>query len=182
MPDHEIFVLTEEKSSAIIIKHLSISLKLNHRVRILSHDGFGDLKNSIPKKLNSQHHIMTRFIILCDADNADCAARKRQLVDLVPPNKRSKTIIRIACRELESWYIAQPDALQFAGTIKHKISKRLLSRDPDQIDKIKEELKKYTHQRGQVDLAQKIGPHLKPDDIRSKSFFHFIAALQQSAS
>lgn len=181
MTNHEIIVLVEEKSSKVIIEHLSASLELNHRVRILSHDGFGDLKMSIPRKLNAEHHELTRFIILCDADNTNCIERKRQLFDLVPHAKRSKTIVRIVCRELEAWYIAQPEALRLGGAIKNKISKRILSRDPDQIDNIKELSKKFIYQRGQIDLAHKTGPYLNPEDQKSKSFFHFIVAPKQSA-
>lgn len=181
MTNHEIIVLVEEKSSAVIIEHLSASLKLGRRVRILSHDGFGDLKKSIPRKLNAEYDELTRFIILCDADNKNCIERKRQLFDLVPHAKRSRTIVRIACRELEAWYIAQPEALRRGGAIKNKISKRMLSRDPDQIDNIKEFSKKFIYQRGQIDLARKIGPYLNPEDEKSKSFYHFIIALRQSA-
>jgi hypothetical protein len=181
MTNHEIIVLVEEKSSAVIIEHLSASLELDRQVTILSHDGFGDLKNSIPRKLNAEHHELTRFIILCDADNTNCIERKRQLFDLVPHAKRSRTIIRIACRELEAWYIAQPEALRRGGAIKNKIPRTILSRDPDQIDNIKERSRKFIYQRGQIDLARKIGPHLNPEDKKSKSFFHFIHALRQSA-
>lgn len=181
MTTHEIVILVEEKSSGIVIEGIASTLGLTQRVKVFKHDGFGDLKNSIPRKLNADHPDSTRFIVLCDADETNCSQRKRQIIELIPCAKRSRTIVRIACRELEAWYLAQPNAVQRGRALKSNIPKKLSSRDPDQIANVKETFLRLAHSRGQIELARKIGPHLDPNDRRSKSFGHFISALQRSS-
>jgi Domain of unknown function (DUF4276) len=181
MADHAIVILVEEKSSAIVIQELVNRLNLASRVRILKHDGLGDLQNSIPRKFAAEPSTETRFIILCDSDGQDCIKRKELLRNLVPKAMRPRTTIRIACEELEAWYLAQPNALARAGVLKKRIPNKFQSNNPDNIRQPKEHLRRLAHDLGQIAMARKIGPHLNCDDRRSKSYFHFLSALHNAA-
>lgn len=69
----------------------------------IPHNGKGDLENSIPKKLKAWNMLNCKFVIVRDQDNEDCIAVKEDLRKMTEGFGRD-VLIRIACRELESWY------------------------------------------------------------------------------
>jgi len=71
---------------------------------LIPHNGRGDLRKSIPIKLERWRLSDTLFIILHDQDNhPDCRDLKADLQHLCR-NSTQRPLIRIVCRELEAWY------------------------------------------------------------------------------
>lgn len=55
------------------------------------------------------------FLVMRDQDRADCRDVKARLQDLVrATGKQDKTLIRIACHELESFYLGDLEAVEKA--------------------------------------------------------------------
>lgn len=93
-------------------------------------------------------------------------------------------------QELEAWYFGDISALEAAGIIPAgqaaKIARKARYRDVDAIQHPKRELKRLLDTArmaspGQIALARAIAPHLSLTENNSKSFKHFIAALDWAA-
>ena len=182
MAEADIVVLVEEASACEIVKAISRQLGLAGRVKVLKHQGVGDLKKSIANKIGNDPFPSTKFLVLCDADLHDCRTLKASLIEQVPKAKRERTMVRIVCRELEAWYIAQPEALKKSGTLARNIWGGTQSRNPDEIVDPKREFLRIAHEKGQMEHARSIGPHLDPDHMKSASFQHFVKALVKLAA
>jgi hypothetical protein len=86
---------------------------LNQNVFIRSFEGKSDLQKNISSKLKaySNWHEPTGVIILQDQDSNDCIELKNKLVELCARRGNCRTLIRIVCREFESWYLGDFEAL-----------------------------------------------------------------------
>ena len=61
----------------------------------------------------------SRFVVLCDQDSADCRTVKKGLVRKCHDAGKDKAFVRIACRELESWYLGDLTAVEAGLGIKN---------------------------------------------------------------
>ena len=97
---------------------------------------------------------------------------------------KSSAVVRIVCRELESWYFGDLLAVEqgleldnlrrYAGRSKYRV--------PDSIHSPSLELKKITHGVYQkVSGSREIGSRMSIEGNRSHSFHVFIAAVRQIA-
>lgn len=78
------------------------------------HQGKSDLKKSIPSKVRvaSNFSIPTKIIIVQDQDSNDCIELKKELAGICLKNGNCPVLIRIACRELENWYLGDMKAIE----------------------------------------------------------------------
>jgi hypothetical protein len=145
---------------------------------VIAHEGKSDLDRSIPRKLKAWQEPDARFVILRDQDSADCGALKQRLIALCPPERRA--LVRIACREVESWYLADLAAVDRAfGTAKAHQQDKQKYRQPDRLGTPSAEVQRLVPGFGKVSGARALGPELDLDNSRSTSFFHFIAGLRR---
>lgn len=72
---------------------------------------FLNLERSIPRKLRAWREPGVRFAVVRDNDGGDRRARKEALRGLCEAARRPDTLIRLACQELEAWYLGEPEAL-----------------------------------------------------------------------
>lgn len=125
----------------------------------------------------------TCFFVLRDQDSGNCIAVLQNLKALCIEAGRPDTIIRIACRELESWYLgdlrAVEQGLNLKNLARHQNSKKY--RAPDLIGKPSKELQKLTSGGYQkIAGSRAIGRHLSPDGNRSYSFYKLVEGLRRS--
>lgn len=183
----EIVVLAEEPSGKIIAQALSNSLGIGTRTLCIEHQGKSDLERSFPKKIGAWGSpTLPRFIVMRDNDGADCTQRKFALLKRVPQQRLHLVKIRLVMQELESWYLGDPEALVKAGLIDRRkaddFNGRAKYRNPDSIIHAKEEFTRNIEERGQIELARLIGPHLSPKSNRSGSFKTFVKALKWASN
>ena len=104
---------------------------------------------------------------------------------LTPRRVVARVKIRIVMQELESWYLGDLDALWRAGLIAREVAeaqrRKAILKNPDAIQNAKIFLKTKIVAGGQIELARRIGPHLKIADNRSRSFHAFVGALRWAA-
>ena len=81
------------------------------RFQCVPHDGKQDLEKSIPRKLRAWREPGVRFVVARDQDSADCRQVKARLANLCRNAGRADVLVRVVCRELEAWYIGDPEAL-----------------------------------------------------------------------
>lgn len=97
------------------------------------HDGKGDLERSLPRKLRGWREPGVRFVVVRDNDRGDCADLKKHLRGLCADRPGEDCLIRIACQELEAWYLGDPDALAeaFGKESLRQIGSKARFREPD---------------------------------------------------
>lgn len=179
-----VFLLEEPSAKAMLESLLPRMLNVDMKFRCIPFEGKQDLEKQMVRKIRAYQNDQARFIILRDQDNhPDCLAIKRKLLDLCnDAGKPDKCLVRIACRELETFYLADlqavGQALQLDGLAKHQQSKKF--RMPDQLGGPSKELKTLTKQRYEkVAGSRAIGQYLSLDNERSPSFRNLIAAIRR---
>jgi len=149
--------------------------------RYVVFEGKQDLEKQLPRKLRGWRIPDCRFVVLRDQDSGDCHQIKQGLVQKCQEAGKPNTLVRIACHELESWYLGDLAAVEQA------IGPRGLSgrqgkrnyRKPDAIANAKEELKRASPQYQQISGSRAIGSLLNLKDNRSTSFHVFITGVKR---
>lgn len=147
---------------------------------LVPHEGKSDLERSLPRKLKAWRDPDAKFIVVRDQDRADCLDVKGRLQALCAATGREGTLIRIACRELEAWYLADLAAVDRAydtGLARQQGKKKF--RYPDQLGSPSRELAALVPDFRKVDGARRLGPLLDIENQRSKSFSHFVRGLRR---
>ncbi|MCH7591667.1 MAG: DUF4276 family protein [Planctomycetes bacterium] len=177
-------VFTEEVSAKVMLESLLPRLLPQEKFSFVcvAFEGKQDLEKQLPIKLRGWRAPETRFIILRDQDNGDCKAIKKTLLGICTgARKSSRTLVRIVCRELESWYIGDLRAVETALEIDGLsiLQEKEKYRKPDRMKCPSKELKRMTKNRYQkISGSRLIGEHLSLDNSRSKSFHHFISGVR----
>lgn len=175
-------ILLEERSmkevlEVLLPKILPTEWVLNGNYFLRPHEGKGDLKKSIPNKVKvfSNWHEPAGIIILQDQDSSDCRSLKNELSELCKSNGSCKHLIRIVCRELEAWYLADMEAIQkaYPKFQKDKYENKSLFRNPE-ICNASNELAKILPEFQKVGSAKAIAPYLMVGNSKAESFRQFV--------
>jgi len=144
-----------------------------------------DLEKRLPMKLRAWRRPVCGFIVLRDQDAGDCVEIKKRILDSCPIRESMVVLIRIACHELESFYLGDLAAVEKGLGIRglERKQDRRQFREPDRFPNPSFELKRLTGQKYQkIAGSRSIGPHLNPDKNRSVSFLHLVAAIRRVSS
>jgi hypothetical protein len=174
-----VFLLEEPSMKEFLDVFLSKVLPGDWQWQCIPHQGKSDLEASIPRKLRGWNEPGVRFFIVRDQDSGDCKIIKERLRALCEEG-RKKAIIRIACRELESWFLGNLQAVGNAFEI-DKIAKLQVKekyRDPDRLQNPSIELKRLIPSYQKLSGARAMGRHLDHEGNCSKSFNVFVSAIQ----
>ena len=178
-----VFFLEEASAEALleVLMRRMIVQKENIFVRYIVFEGKQDLEKKLARKLRGWKLPNSKFIVLRDQDSADCKTVKFNLLKLCPEDKKSHTLVRIACHELESWYLGDLDAVEhglgLSGIAKSQVKKRY--RIPDSIQAPADELERLTNRIYQkISGSRAIGEYLNLDNTRSNSFNVFITGIK----
>ncbi|GEO80474.1 DUF4276 family protein [Pararhodospirillum oryzae] len=149
----------------------------------IQHEGKQDLEKSIPRKLRGWKDPEDCFVILRDKDTDDCRTLKASLVRLCQDAGRPDALVRIACHELEAWYLGDPDALAeaFKKPDLGKIRGRRKFRTPDAIQDPVNEVMYLCPAFQKVSGARAVAKHLSYTRNISSSFRVFIEGLARVA-
>lgn len=180
---HLVFLLEDRSMMALLEGLLPRIFPEGVRWTLIPHAGKSDLDKSIPRKLRAWQDPSARFVVLRDQDSAHCKALKRELVSLCRGPWSSRVLIRIACREIESWYLADLAAVDRAfGTSAAKQQQKKTYRDPDRLGTPNAELTKLVPSFAKVSGARRLGGELALDNDRSRSFGHFVSGVRRHAN
>ena len=174
-----IFLVEEESMKHVLEAILPKILSCGTLFKVVAHQGCGDLMRSIPIKLNGWRGGDVRFVIVHDQDNKDCVELKRELEAVCRPYNRH-VLIRIACRELESWYFGDLNAVSEAyGKNFRNLSSKRAYRVPDAIADPKKHLKRLVPEHQQISGADLIASHMDISSNTSKSFNVFVEGVRR---
>jgi LmbE family N-acetylglucosaminyl deacetylase len=179
-----IFLLEERSAKAMLESLLPRILNEAIQFRCIPFEGKQDLEKQLVRKIRAYQNNQARFIVMRDQDgHPDCLAVKRRLLDLCnEAGKADKCLVRIACMELETFYLADlqavEQALQLQGLVTQQQTRKF--RAPDLLGSPSKELNTLTKQcYEKIAGSRAIGQHLKLDNERSPSFRNLIAAIRR---
>ncbi|MBI5244422.1 MAG: DUF4276 family protein [Elusimicrobia bacterium] len=176
--------LLEERSMKVFLGALLPRLFPGLPFLCVPHEGKQDLEKSVPRKLRAWREPGARFIVLRDNDGADCRALKNRLSRLCRKAGRSDALVRIACQELEAWYLGEPDALAeaFGDETLRGIGAQAIYREPDAVPQPSAELEKLVPEFQKISGARRIAAHLSKERNTSRSFHALLGAIERAAA
>jgi hypothetical protein len=120
-----------------------------------------------------------RFVVVRDNDGGDCLQLKTTLVGLCNDSGRADALVRIACQELEAWYLGEPEALAqaFGNDGLRGIARKARYRDPDAVQQPSTAIRELVPEFQKVSGARRMSRHLSPSRNSSKSFRVLIAGI-----
>jgi hypothetical protein len=179
-----VFLLEEPSAKAMLESLLPRMLRGDTKVRCIPFEGKQDLEKQLMRRIRGYQNEQARFIVLRDQDShPDCEVVKSRLLDLCQASgKAARCLVRIACRELETFYLADlqavEQALEMGGLVRHQQSRKF--RDPDGLGSPSRELKALTGNRYEkVAGSRAIGQYLQLNNTRSPSFRKLVLAIQR---
>jgi len=145
-------------------------------------DGKQDLEKQLVRKLKGWLKPDSVFLVMRDQDSADCKAIKKRLKNLCREAGKPKALVRIACRELESFYFGDLNAVEkgLGLSVVAKHHKKSKYRNPDSIINSGNELEKLTGNEYQKVMGSRsIAPYLSLDNNASHSFNVLLSGIRK---
>ncbi|MGA2699954.1 MAG: DUF4276 family protein [Isosphaeraceae bacterium] len=179
-----IIFLLEEYSMKVLLDGLLPRLVPGLQFLCVPHEGKQDLDKSVPRKLRAWREPGVRFVVLRDKDGADCHEVKHKLVSLCEAGGHPNALVRIACQELEAWYLGQPAAMANAFENKklRKIGAEARYRDPDAVDRPSAVIVELVPEFQKVSGARRMARALSRKGNKSRSFQAFLTGIDREAA
>jgi len=181
----QLVCLLEEPSAEEMLKAVCKRiLPAEVQTRFLVFEGKQDMDRQLERKLKYWNLSGSVFLIMRDQDSSDCHIVKENLKSkTAAAGKIDKTIIRIACHELESFYLGDLAAVE-KGLKLHGLSalqEKRKYREPDSLANAAQVLKKLTGGKYQkISGSRAIGEFLRLDGgNRSQSFNALLNGIRQ---
>ena len=145
-------------------------------------EGKQDLEKQLVRKMRGWQLPETAFLVIRDQDSADCMDVKKHLIDLCREAGRPNALVRIACRELESFYFGDLSAVEAGLGVKNvvELQRKAKYRVPDSIENPFDKLQKLTDGTYQnVSGSRIIGALLSLDNNTSHSFNVLVSGIRK---
>lgn len=147
-------------------------------------EGKQDLEKRLPIILRAWRAPDCSFLVMRDQDSGDCRAIKEKLASLCQSAARDDVpiLIRLACRELESFYLGDLAAVEKGTGIMGLADKQNTKkyREPDRLGSPSGELRWLTTGNYQKILGSRaIAPHLDLEQNRSHSFRVLVSGIRK---
>lgn len=176
-----VFFLEEPSAKAMLEGILPRLLHDDLNVRYVVFEGKQDLEKRLPRRLRAWQNPNARFVVMRDQDSGDCYEIKRKLSTICENAGRFDVLVRIACHELESFYLG--DLRAVSSTIGPKgLAKKQNSakyRNPDRLNNAAQELKHIASSYQKLAGSRSIGSALSLQGNRSQSFNSLISGIQR---
>ena len=179
-----ILFLLEEESACEMLKKLMPRLFPSLSCKYRKFSGKPDLLSRLEKTMRNHPDKGCHFVIVCDQDADDCIELKQKISESCQKaGRKTMCHIRIVCRELESWYLAQLDVVSQHFGVPEVVNHQNKYRYPDHIEKPSKILERITKGNYQKVKGSRImGEYLNPTVDRSISFKNFLEVLKKLTS
>jgi hypothetical protein len=176
------FFLEEPSAKEMLMGLLPRILPDSIQVRYLVFRGKQDLEKNLKRRLRGWMTPDSLFVVLRDQDSGDCRAVKSKLTDICREAGRDGVLIRVACRELESFYLgdlaAVEEGLGISGLRSRQQNRKF--RNPDRLGSPSRELIRLTRNAyDKISGSRAIGPKLTLEGNRSRSFQVLLSGLRK---
>ena len=160
-----VFLVEGEAEKYFLTAFLPRLLSEEISYRIIPFQGKQDLEKRMSHRIRAYQNTTARFVVLRDQDShPDCIQLKRGLLErCADTGRQAHCLIRIACTELETFYLADlaavARALNIQGLEKHQEKRKF--RTPDDLGSPSRELRALTGNRYEKRAGSSaIGQHL----------------------
>lgn len=181
---NRIVLLLEERSMAQFLEALLPRAIPDASFVCIEHEGKQDLEKGLVSRLRAWREPGVRFVVVRDQDSDDCVTLKRKLAGLCNRAGKRNALVRIACRELESWYLGDLAALaaEYGVTAIANLGGKRKYRDPDRISSPSEELHRLLPEYQKMDGARRMGACIALSGGSSRSFEVFVEGVIRLAN
>ncbi len=167
-----VFFLEEPSAREMLKGILPRLLPESINPRYVVFEGKQDLEKQLYRKLRAWNIRDAKFVILRDKDSANCNLIKANLVKICQKANKPDTLIRIACHELESFYLGDLSAVAKgigpANLAKQQNKSKF--RNPDRLANPLQELKYLAPEYQKLSGSRAIGRCLDIENNCSLSF------------
>lgn len=177
-----VFFLEEPSAQEMLEGLLSKIVPPEINIRYLVFRGKQDLEKNLFRRLRGWILPNTSFLVLRDQDSGDCAIIKKKLADICESTGKKGVLVRIACRELESFYLGDLEAVEKGLEINSisSLQGKKKYKNPDRLENPSEELYRLTKNKYQKRPGSRaIAPHLKLEGNKSHSFCVLLEGIRK---
>lgn len=177
-----VFFLEEPSAREMLTGFLPTILPPEIHTRYITFQGKQDLERNLVKRLRGWNLPDSLFVVMRDQDAGDCVMIKNNLLGLCNKANKDNVLVRVACRELESFYLGDLRAvergLKLNGIASHQNKSKF--RTPDLLVSPSRELIGLTKKHYQkISGSREIGPYLNPETNKSKSFKVLVTGIRR---
>ena len=167
-----VFLLEEPSARDALQAWVPRWLPADVRPHFIVFQGKQDLEKRMV--LRMRHWLLpdSRFLVMRDQDSGNCKQVKAALVERCRTAGHPNAVVRVACRELESFFIGDWEAVAqaFGRPALARLARSATFREPDAIGSPKQELARRLGGYQPCDGARRIAPLVDPAGNRSPSF------------
>jgi len=179
-----VFLLEEPSAKALLESLLPRLIDPGVNFRLIPFEGKQDLEAHIVRRIRGYQNPCARFIVMRDKDGyPDCLQLKQRLLDFCQQSgKGERCLVRIACSELETFYLADLVAVEHALEVSKlaKLQAGRKFRSPDALGNPSVELRALTKNKYEkISGSREIGKWLDIANGRSPSFRNLIAGIRR---
>lgn len=182
MIEHLVVLLEEPSAEDFLREIIRKVVPKTVCVHFLVFEGKQDLEKQLPRRVRGWLQPNSRFFVMRDQDSGDCRQIKNRLVDLCVQAGRADAVVRIACRELESFFLGDLEAVAKAFNrpqiARHRHTAKY--RNPDLLGSPVDELRKLVPGYQKREGARRISPFLNLEVNQSRSFIAVMAGLNKA--
>ena len=139
------------------------------------------LEKNLTRRLKNWDLPRSVFVVMRDQNSGDCYAVKQRLTELCQEVDKESVLVRVACRELETFYLGDLEAVEKGLGLTGLASQqgRRKFRNPDALGNPYQELRRLTQDRYQKgEGSRSIAPHLRLEGNTSNSFNVLLAGIR----
>jgi hypothetical protein len=146
--------------------------------------GKQDLEKQLVRRMKYWLLPNTGFVVMRDQDSGDCEVIKTKLRSLCEAAGRADATVRIACRELETYFVGDWPAIAaaFDKPTVAALGNKAKYRNPDLLGSPSAEIKRHIAGFQKREGARRIAPHLDPAKNQSRSFRVLVQAIERLAA
>ncbi|MBN1653743.1 MAG: DUF4276 family protein [Deltaproteobacteria bacterium] len=179
-----VFFLEERSVEALLKILLPRIIGSSVDSRYIVFEGKQDLEKQLIRRMQGYRTPGARFVVLRDQDAGKCKEIKASLKRKCEQAGRSDAVVRIACHELESWYLGDLAAVERGLSLSglRRLQNSSPYRTPDKIVNPSAKLARIAKAYQKIGGSRAIGPYLDVDNVRSCSFGHFVKSIRNLAA
>ena len=176
---HLVFLLEEASAQDALQAWLPRWLPEGVLTYFIVFQGKQDLERQMVRRMRYWLLPDSRFVVLRDQDSGDCRAVKQALVERCIEARRPDAVVRVACRELESFFVGdwQAVAQAFDKPALARLAARAMYRNPDALGSPSGELARHVPEYQKGAGARRIAPLIDPARNVSRSYHALRTAM-----